>query len=242
MPDFIPAPDDQFAHLVDLLNTAITAAANTLKLTPGQVSEFTDAYAIWEPAWTAWQAIAPDVKAKLMAKDDGRATIEPVIRGINATVQANPAVDSAAKAGAQLPVHKTTRTPVGEIGTAPMMMPIDNEHLLQRLWFVDSATPGSKARPAGAAFCEIRHQIVPAGGPAPTDPDAMPFLATDTKAPYRADLEAADIGKTAYYALRWSTPAAFPARGVRSPAISLTNSSNLTKITQRKNQQEIRII
>ncbi len=39
--------------------------------------------------------------------------------------------------------------------------------------------------------------------PAPTDPEAMALLATDTKPPYRADLDAADVGKTAYYAMRW---------------------------------------
>lgn len=45
----------------------------------------------------------------------------------------------------------------------------------------------------------------------------MPFLATDTKAPYRADLEAADIGKTAYYAMRWVNT-----RGVPGPRSQTT--------------------
>jgi hypothetical protein len=57
--------------------------------------------------------------------------------------------------------------------------------------------------PAGAASCEIRQQVAAAGAAAPTDPDTMPSLAIDTKTPYRADLDPADTGKTAYYALRW---------------------------------------
>jgi hypothetical protein len=31
----------------------------------------------------------------------------------------------------------------------------------------------------------------------------MPFLALDTKTPYRADLDPNDVGNTAYYAMRW---------------------------------------
>jgi hypothetical protein len=46
----------------------------------------------------------------------------------------------------------------------------------------------------------VRQQV---GGTAPTDPEAMPFLAIETRMPYRADFDADEIGKTAYFALRW---------------------------------------
>jgi hypothetical protein len=203
MPDFIPSSDDDFNTFASNLNGSVSGLGNPLKLAADQITAFTAAYGEWTPAWKAWEAMAPGVQAALMAKDTSRAALTAAARAINGAVQANPAVSAEAKAAADLPVHKQTRTPVGEIETAPMMSRVDNEHLLQRLWFVDSATPNIKARPAGAAFCEIRHQVVAAGGPAPTDPEAMPFLATDTRAPYRSDLEAADVGKASYYALRW---------------------------------------
>ena len=203
MADFIPASDDDFNQLVENLNNSVTDLSNPLKLTPEQVSRFSNAFAGWGTAWTTWQGIGPEVQAKMNAKVGARATLEDSARAINGSVQADPQVSDETKAAADLPVHKTTRTPVGEIETAPMLQRLENEHLLQRLWFVDSATPTSKARPAGAAFCEIRQQIVAAGGPAPLDPGAMPFLATDSKAPHRADLEASEIGQTAYYAFRW---------------------------------------
>ncbi len=50
----------------------------------------------------------------------------------------------------------------------------------------------------------LRQQIVDTGAPAPSDPESMPFLATDTKPPYHADFDASEVGKTAYYALRWT--------------------------------------
>ena len=122
---------------------------------------------------------------------------------MNNVVRADETITDAQRAAAGLPVHKTTRTPVGAPQSAPMLARVDNEHLLQRLWFADSTTPGSRAKPAGVAFCEIRQAILPASSPAPTDPDGMAPLATDSKAPHRTDFSADEVGHVAYYALRW---------------------------------------
>ncbi|MBC8096333.1 MAG: hypothetical protein H7Y43_11015 [Akkermansiaceae bacterium] len=35
------------------------------------------------------------------------------------------------------------------------------------------------------------------------NPNAMAFLAIETRTPYRADFEAGDVGKTVYFAFRW---------------------------------------
>jgi len=48
--------------------------------------------------------------------------------------------------------------------------------------------------------CEIREQI---GGTRPLDPNAMAFLAMDTRTPYNAVFEPGDVGKTAWFAFRW---------------------------------------
>lgn len=158
--------------------------------------------AVWTPAWAAYQPAEAAFKTLHTTKEAARATMETAARTVNNTVQANPAVPDAAKVAADLPVHKTTRTPVGPIDSHPVLYKVDNEHLLHRLWFSDSVT-GKKARPAGAAMGEIREAIVAAGGPAPTDPNAMAFLANETKPPQRNDLDPADVGKTAYCAQRW---------------------------------------
>ena len=64
----------------------------------------------------------------------------------------------------------------------------------------DAHSPGRKAKPQGVAFAEIRFQV---GGTMPTDPNAMTPLAMEGRAPYRADFDTEDIGKTVYYVLRW---------------------------------------
>ena len=126
-----------------------------------------------------------------------------MIRQLNAIIQADPIVTDTTREAAGLPVHKTSRTPTPIPQTRPVLYRVDNEHLLQRLWFSDETTPGSKARPKGVSLCEIRQTLAAPGATAPTDPGAMPLLALDTKSPHRTDFEAADVGQTAYYCQRW---------------------------------------
>jgi len=81
------------------------------------------------------------------------------------------------------------------------MLRIDTStRAILRLFFADSMTPDSRAKPEGVQSCEIREQIA---GTEPVDPDSMPFLANETRTPYRADYEGTDVGKTVYFALRW---------------------------------------
>ncbi|MFH0983646.1 MAG: hypothetical protein V2A79_19190 [Planctomycetota bacterium] len=39
--------------------------------------------------------------------------------------------------------------------------------------------------------------------PSPADPSELTFLAVDTRTPYPASFDGADVGKTAHYMLRW---------------------------------------
>ena len=74
-------------------------------------------------------------------------------------------------------------------------MKVEQELGVQRLWFADQTTPGSKGKPKGAALCEIREVLVAVGGAAPVDPEAMPYLASVTKTPYRNSFEAGGRGQ-----------------------------------------------
>lgn len=203
MADFIPSNDDAFDHFFATLQVYVSANFAALGVSAGLNTALGDAYTNWTEAWGHWQDEQPTYNSLLAAKNAARRAAEPAIRQVNAVVQANPAVTAAQKEAAELPVHKTTRTPVAPIETHPVLYRVDNEHLLQRLWFSDQATPGSKAKPKGATLCEIRQSVVAPGGTAPVNPDAMPLLALDTKSPHRTDFDAADPGKTAYYAQRW---------------------------------------
>ena len=207
---FIPAADDAFDHFATTLKTQMNLYFAAYGVSDDQNTALQAAYSTWETAWSAWQTLQETYAAKLYDKDTARNALEPIIREINNTVQADPDVTDAQKATAGLPVHKTTRTPAPVPSTRPVLYRVDNEPLLQRLWFSDETTPGSKAKPKGVAMCEIRQTLVPAGGAAPTNQNAMPLLAMDTKSPHRTDLEPGDQGQTAYYAARWLNTAGTP--------------------------------
>lgn len=203
MADFIPDPDDQFDHFFTALHDYVNTNYAALGVSAALNTALGNVYSTWNTAWGQWESEQPNYNSLLAAKNAARRAAEPAIRQVNAVVQANPDVTAAQKEAAELPVHKTSRTPVAPIETHPVLYRVDNEHLLQRLWFSDQATPGSKAKPKGATLCEIRQSVVAAGGTAPVNPDAMPLLALDTRSPHRTDFDPADPGKTAYYAQRW---------------------------------------
>ena len=202
MPDYIPSADDPFNHFITALGAYLATNAASLNVTPEQAAAFADALAVWTPAWNAWQAEQVHYKALLDAKDQARALIEPLARQINAAAQAGPNVTDESRINAGLPVHKTGHSPMPTPVTRPVLVRVEKESMVHRLWFADEIT-GSKAKPRGVASCEFRQQIVAAGGAAPNNQNAMPFLANDTKSPHRTDFEPEDVGKTAYYAQRW---------------------------------------
>jgi hypothetical protein len=218
MADYIPSPDEKFDTWLAGFVKFVTANAATTGIPPNLAASLSTALAGWSPAWQAWQSVQTQAAALLQSKNSSRATAETLARQIAQMLQKNPTVTDAQKAAAGITVPKTTHTPVAPLSTHPVLYKVENEHLLQRLWFSDEATPGSKARPKGAAMCEIREQIVPPGGAAPTDPDTLPFLANETKTPHRNDLAAADVGKTVYYAQRWINTVGAP--GPWSPITS----------------------
>ena len=171
MADFIPSADDAFDHFTKVLGPVVVDPTNPLKIPFNVVSAWTNADATWNTAWSAWEAMTPAMQSALQTKDAARHGLETVAREVNNAAQANVTLTDAERATAGLPVRKTSHTPVPAPSTAPMIFKLDNEHLLQRLHFADSAHPSSKAKPVGAALCEIRQQIVAARWRGPRGPE-----------------------------------------------------------------------
>jgi hypothetical protein len=202
MPDYIPAPDDEFdTYLRDQFAPYVGANFAALGLTAADNTALQDANTAWGYAWVAYTNAQAQLNSATMDKDHKRADAVTIIRRLAQTVQQNPAITDMQKAGMGITIRKTTKTPVPVPTTVPTLTRVDTStRAILRLFFVDSTTPDSKAKPPGVQSVEIREQI---GGTAPTDPNTMAFLAIETRAPYRADFEATDIGKTVYFAFRW---------------------------------------
>ena len=202
MSDYIPAPDDEFdTYLREQFTPYVQANFAALGLSAADNTAIGDATIAWGYAWPAFTNADAAFASATADKSIKRDAAETVVRRLAMKVQSNPAVTDMQKAALGITVRKTTKTPIPAPTTVPVLNRVDTStRCILRLFYADSATPDSKAKPFGVQGAEIREQI---GGTTPTNPNAMAFLAIETRAPYRADFEAADVGKTVYFALRW---------------------------------------
>ncbi len=202
MSDYIPAPDDDFdTYAVTKFGPYANAHTSALGITTGDLTALNVALIQWGYAWPGFINAESAFRAATEEKGTQRGALETAIRTIAGKVQTNTSVTDTQKTALGVTALKTTRTPVAAPTTTPAIQRSDTStRAILRLFIVDAATPDSRAKPAGVQSCEIREQV---GGTAPVDPNAMAFLAIETRMPYRADFDAMDIGKTVYFALRW---------------------------------------
>lgn len=201
MKDFIPGPDNEFDTWATSLPAYLTTDATAPPTTPAQKAALQTALAAWTTDYDAHLKAKTAALTASEAKDATRAASEAAYRQIIGDIQRDPATTDTQRVAMRVTVPKQTRTPVGEIESHPILTKTNTStRLRHRLSFADSETPASSAKPAGAQFCEIRMQLA---GTEPVNPDLMPQLAMESRAPHRNDFDPGDEGKTAFYALRW---------------------------------------
>ena len=181
MPDFIPPADDQFHTWADDLVTYLTSNSEAPPLNAATKTSLTAAFAAWSTPYDAHLTAQRDALTKAQAKDDARDTFTALLRKIVGDLQRADATTDSQRVAMQITVPKDGRTAVGEIESHPVFTKIDTStRLRHRLFFADSETPGSSAKPAGAKFCEIRFHLAANGTPntpLPTDPETLETLA-----------------------------------------------------------------
>ena len=197
----IPDPDDDFNHWSTKFYNWVNTNGTSHGLTGGQITAITTLWNTWNTEWSDFNTAKDAFHAATQAKDSARAALEEMARALIAIIQKDPNTTNEDREQAGLTIPSGTHAPVPVPLTWPQMQRIDvSSRCIQRLFYEDSSTPGRKAKPPGVAFAEIRFQV---GGTMPTDPNAMTPLAMEGRAPYRADFDTEDIGKTVYYVLRW---------------------------------------
>lgn len=100
---------------------------------------------------------------------------------------------------------------VGTVDTA--------QRLSHKIEFRDEATPAFRTKPDGVVGCK-RYIFI--GTTSPTGPDAMHLQAVDKSTPCLMEFDGADVGKTAFWALRWVKSRG--EHGLWSANVSGTNS------------------
>ena len=191
-----PHPDPDFNNWIVPFSNYVNTNAAAMGLAPNDIAPLTAAVATWSTAYPAHNAAT----AATTNKDQARTAIESLTRPLIQQLQASPKVTNAQRNTMKITVRATTRTRASVPQTAPMAT-VDTSRRLQHIIdFRDSASPKSKAKPAGVAGCEIWGKV---GSPAPTDISQLAYVATDSGTPYLAEYTGAQAGQMVCYWLRW---------------------------------------
>jgi hypothetical protein len=197
--DNIPHPDPDFNNWIVPFSNYVNTNAAAMGLAPNDIAPLTAAVATWSTAYPE-HTTAAAASAAAISKDHSRTTAETVARPLVQQLQASPLVTDAQRSAMKITVRATTRTRASVPQTAPMAT-VDTSRRLQHIIdFRDSASPKSKAKPAGVAGCEIWGKV---GSPAPTDISQLAYVATDSGTPYLAEYTGAQAGQMVCYWLRW---------------------------------------
>ena len=199
--DYIPAPDADFDNWqANTLIPYIAANKVALGVSDATVTALTGGQTAWAAAYAAHQSATATASSKRQDKDDARADYTALIRSTVGQMQKNPAVTDTQRAAMQITVPSGTHTPAPVPTTRPVGTVDTSQRLAHKIEFRDEATPTSRAKPAGVAYCELWLFV---GTTAPSGPDAMHLQGVDKSTPYLMEFDSTDGGKTAFWALRW---------------------------------------
>lgn len=199
MADYIPQNDAEFDAWQQNFATYATDNKSDLGLVDADLTPLTAAQTAWTGSYAAHVTTQAAAQSACSAKDAARAAFEAGLRPLVARLQLSSTTTDAHRAGLKITIRAKTRTAAGVPDTRPVAE-IDastpRRHVLN---FRDEGAT-RKAKPAGVMGAEVWRSV---GDAPPSDPSQCQFVALDTETPYVADYAGAQVGKRAYYYLRW---------------------------------------
>lgn len=217
MAGYVPDADGDFDSWQGNWMTYAGANLAALGISATRFAELVALQLAWRTRYDNLGVITAQKEAATQFKVQARDPFQTALQDESQIVQKRSSTTNDQRAGLQITVPDTTRTPVPPPTTAPVgriETPSVRKHTVH---FADSTTPTSKKKPDGVRGCQILMKI---GAPPPTSASEMEFVVTDPKTPHDISFEVADVGKTVYYWLRWENTRGEP--GPWSAMISAT--------------------
>lgn len=200
MGDYIPQADGDLDVWAQNFKKYISDHPGEFGLAASDVTPVVGAVTTWSAAFTTHTAAQGAASSARLAKDAAREALVNIIRELVRGIQAKSSVTDAARAAIGITIKDGTPTLAAVPTTAPVAKVNTSKRLEHTIEFMDSATPTSKAKPAGVRGCQIWVKV---GGPPPASASELHYLATDTRSPYVSQYDGTDAGKQAHYWLRW---------------------------------------
>lgn len=182
-----------------LMNDAAVADPAGYSLTAAMATDLKNELTAFEDELDAYDQTQVSEDAALQAKNTRRKTILTKGRQHMRLMRATPEITNEKLAEANLDAYDTTKTDSAAPTSAPVGW-VDYGKLKHTIYFRDSATPDSEAKPKGMKGCEIWRFV---GNAAPAADGDYDFVTLDSGSPYVAFYTLENAGKKVWYRLRW---------------------------------------
>lgn len=188
--------DSELLQMAGQMLNAISADPAAYGLTAAFVTELSAKVDQFKTDVQEQAAAQAKARSTTAAKNASRDDLEEYLRsGKNVTKAAGTPASMIASLGLPSSYSKGPMSATVPIGTVDTSL-----RLRHTINWRDAAANGNKRRPRGVLGCEIWVKV---GDPMPGDEKDCRFLTVDAATPYLAELDPADVGKTAHYMLRW---------------------------------------
>lgn len=198
--DYIPKSSSARAEWLDNFVTTLAADKARFNLTDAELADLTTANTDFQTANSELAEALNNYNAKLAARNTAETAAISKARSRVRQIQANPNITDTERATLRLTLRDTEPTPMSVPQSFPVVVVDNSKRLRHTLKYFDSDTPTSRARPANSTGAEVARYI---GTPPPTGPEQFQRLDESRRSPYMLEYTGADVGKTAYYMLRW---------------------------------------
>lgn len=198
--DVLPTKDSEFNLFLIKFAAALGGDPDKYGVTAKDVAMLQAVLALWAIAYPEHVDAQNKAHTATQNKDAARANAEEIVRGLAAKVHATPGADNTVRVSAGLKPRSDVRVTVGTPESRPLGWVEANAQGLVMVQFRDENSTKKAAKPKGAHGCEI---WVSVGDSVPTSASGYQFVAMRTRTPYRHQHAETDVGKTAFYRLRW---------------------------------------
>ena len=202
MSDYLPTRLAQLRDWAVNFSTLITATPVAFGLTAGNATTISTAVNAFTAAYTLATDPSTRTSVTVAAMRVQKTAMIAVIRQFAAIIRANPAITAAQLETLGLTVSDAEPSPIPAPSTFPLIDVVNATPNRHELRYSDSATPDSRAKPAGTIGLQLFRVVGDEEVASPTGADLVGQYTTN---PIRVDFNPDDVGKTATYFARWVT-------------------------------------
>lgn len=200
--DYVPAKDSDLRDFATNYLETIDGAETSFGLVEADATALGSLRTAYNNALDAFQAQQTTTRVARQTKDAAKIALVAKLRQLSKRVQATPTVSDAQRADLQITIPDRVPTAVSAPSSQPVLSVDFSKRREHRISAVDSATPNSKAKPAGAVGFGLWRKVQ---ANQPADHTSMEFIGVISSGSHRLEFEESQIGQTAWYVARWMT-------------------------------------